>query len=64
MTVESRLKYLEEALGDSDAKHREEPLLTVEVLSLRASCGGGTACPTEASPMYTVYIYIFNNIYI
>ena len=24
MTVESRLKYLEQALGDSEAKHREE----------------------------------------
>lgn len=29
VTVESRLKYLEQALGDSDAKHREEPLLIV-----------------------------------
>eukprot|EP00435_Cladocopium_sp_Y103_P043659 s2194_g12.t1 len=26
VTVESRLKYLEQALGDSDAKHREEPM--------------------------------------
>ena len=58
VTVESRLKYLEEARGDSDAMHRQEPLL-IEVLSFRASCGGGTACPTEAPPIYTCYIYIY-----
>ena len=29
VTVESRLKYLEQALADSDAKHQEEPVLIV-----------------------------------
>ena len=29
VTVESRLKYLEQALGDSEAKHREEKTGTI-----------------------------------